>query len=921
MKKGKITALLLSAALVFGSMPAGVAYGAPETEISSIALENDAAAEIDETEDVETEEATMAEEIVISGAAEEVLEDAAEEIAAAEGEEEDKIASDASEASGAAELEMIASNGLFMPDFEPVSVEYAEANQFDAAEAELAVGSAKYLTDYDKYSSYYIYNQLNSEEKEYWDKLDLLCQYVMDSNDDLDYTYNNGYQYGVLKAVPAPKTFSVQPLRGESGNRGKIRALNFLYIYSHPQYYFLDGYGATSDGSYGILYTYAEFIGGDIRKKATTDFWDGVDSLKKEVDRIVKESGVTGTEDYVRLKAIHDAITAGIKYNYPMGKMISAGTMYYDWEFTQSAYSAVVGNYTVCAGFSKITELLCDYYDIECAAVTSTGHAWNHVIVDDDMYLVDNTWDENVTEAYGVMYYIHFLKAYNFDSKHTPETIYTGLNFESTRTTKTVDDGKTAVAPEVAAEKCATPTVSTLGSKVTFSCATPGAKLYYTTDGEKPSRAITKSTLYNGNIDTYGNFKIIAVKEGFLDSDVAEKRVGYNISYVLNGGINDVNNPTGYLGTETSPILLNDASLSGYSFAGWYTDENLSNAIVEIDPSLKKDITLYAKWSMEAPKPEDSRGAYSIQSVVQTPGFRNFLSKVGTDGSTTFNYGKWNCYGYTYENGIFNSYSYNMFLAYTDGYTYKGKAIKPYVYVYNMTNGVEMEPGKHYSVGYKNNKNASTDGSPAYIVIRGKGSKYKGVKMDKDRFTKEGNPFTISPVSLNDDNVTLVEVATPYKNGKPQTKKKPLVYLNGVKLGAKDYVLEYPGNNAVTPTDGEEDPVVGKIGSNPYGDVGKYIVTVKAGASGNIKDSRNTQMIVTEGALITKAKVKYAKKYDYTGSPIKPEVSVTIKKVPLIEGKDYVVNYAGNTDIGKGLIVIKGIGEYSGTTVKNFTIK
>ena len=75
----------------------------------------------------------------------------------------------------------------------------------------------------------------------------------------------------------------------------------------------------------------------------------------------------------------------------------------------------------------------------------------------------------------------------------------------------------------------------------------------------------------------------------------------YTITYVLNGGTNDANNPDSYTAlTET--ITLADATKNGYIFGGWYTDEACTeiNKITQIEQGTTGNITLYAKWEITA---------------------------------------------------------------------------------------------------------------------------------------------------------------------------------------------------------------------------------------------------------------------------------------------------------------------------------
>lgn len=67
-----------------------------------------------------------------------------------------------------------------------------------------------------------------------------------------------------------------------------------------------------------------------------------------------------------------------------------------------------------------------------------------------------------------------------------------------------------------------------------------------------------------------------------------------NITYVLDGGVNSVNNPNFY--TSTTAITLEDATKDGYTFGGWYFDAEFTLLFTEIAQGRKGNITLYAKW-------------------------------------------------------------------------------------------------------------------------------------------------------------------------------------------------------------------------------------------------------------------------------------------------------------------------------------
>lgn len=58
----------------------------------------------------------------------------------------------------------------------------------------------------------------------------------------------------------------------------------------------------------------------------------------------------------------------------------------------------------------------------------------------------------------------------------------------------------------------------------------------------------------------------------------------------------------------------------------------------------------------------------------------------------------------------------------------------------------------------------------------------------------------------------------------------------------------------------------------------------------------------------------------YDGYEKFPIASVYYGSQPLVNGVDYTVSYANNLNAGSGTVIITGIGEYSGTVVRNFTI-
>ena len=83
-----------------------------------------------------------------------------------------------------------------------------------------------------------------------------------------------------------------------------------------------------------------------------------------------------------------------------------------------------------------------------------------------------------------------------------------------------------------------------------------------------------------------------------LDEDSKGNAVDFTISYTLDGGTNDANNPADYT-VETATITLANASKTGRTFKGWYSEAAFTNQVTEIATGSTGDISLYAKYSDE----------------------------------------------------------------------------------------------------------------------------------------------------------------------------------------------------------------------------------------------------------------------------------------------------------------------------------
>jgi uncharacterized repeat protein (TIGR02543 family) len=273
---------------------------------------------------------------------------------------------------------------------------------------------------------------------------------------------------------------------------------------------------------------------------------------------------------------------------------------------------------TVCAGYAQACELLCNALGIDAIVVTSPNHEWNKVRIDDSWYNVDCTWDDQ-----GVQSYTYFAKnddAYDYElsesASHQEESYWSDYLPKCT-----LDSGSTATAagtlPAVTKQTksvtiSAEPVYATdkkTGKKyiktykVTMTCATKNASIYYTTDGSTPSAAFSKAKKYKKafKIQDPSKLKAIAVCDQKTDSKVVS--FTYKIQYDGNGATSGTMSTKTCKYSKSYQLAANKFTKKGYTFAGWNTKKDGTGKTYKNKASIKnlasksgKTITLYAQW-------------------------------------------------------------------------------------------------------------------------------------------------------------------------------------------------------------------------------------------------------------------------------------------------------------------------------------
>ncbi|MBQ6696926.1 MAG: hypothetical protein IJN16_09510 [Lachnospiraceae bacterium] len=177
-----------------------------------------------------------------------------------------------------------------------------------------------------------------------------------------------------------------------AASAGEIADIYFMVTYDNPEMFWVETTMSYTYNNYGnvtsVTPTYNDLVY-DIEgnkaffeeavAEALADMW----SLGSEIERV---------------KYAHDYLTSTITYqlNSP---------------YNQSAYSALVRNVTVCAGYSRAFQYMMQKVGIPCAYVVGIAgerHAWNLLELEGDYYMMDVTWDDPLGNPSDVFYYDYF---------------------------------------------------------------------------------------------------------------------------------------------------------------------------------------------------------------------------------------------------------------------------------------------------------------------------------------------------------------------------------------------------------------------------------------------------------------------------------------------------------------------------------
>lgn len=428
----------------------------------------------------------------------------------------------------------------------------------------------------------------------------------------------------------------------------------------------------------------------------------------------------------------------------------------------------------------------------------------------------------------------------------------------------------------------------------------PEIKAVYGSEELKEGKDYTVS--YSNNIEA-GTATVTLKGKGEFDGSVTET-FRINPEDIANTDMVEIRNQV-YTGQAVTPQL--DISFGGIALVygkdyttNYSNNYNIGVASVEITGKGNFKGTITKNFTIE----EKHIGRAAMQAIPNQVynGSEIKPEVIMEDGSSLLVKGK--DYSYTYENNInagtakihisgLGNYGKqaeetfiidpkpinNLEVEKIPDYDYSGFEITPDISVYDSEIDTALIENEDYVVEYENNQNAGT----ATVTIYGKGN-YKG------QIVKEFK------INVRDSaNVSVEKIASQIYTAR-EIKPDIIIRDGAYRLQQGiDYTVAYTENK--------------NIG------IAKVELVFKGNYQGIIKTEFEILPRDVAYVDITKIEDQY-----YSGMEIIPEFQLNHDTTVLVPDEDYMVTYEENIEIGKGKIILTGLGNYCNSRVEEFNI-
>ena len=175
-------------------------------------------------------------------------------------------------------------------------------------------------------------------------------------------------------------------------------------VFDHPELFWLD------------TTFYQEYDYQGVAVKLRLRYYDKITDIPAANNQFMAAAdaivaGASGlTDDYAKELYIHNILADKLTYKHN--------------PLDQSAYSAIVGNETVCAGYAKAFQYLMQRLGVPtylCAGYAGEMHAWDIIKLGDNYYNVDVTWDDQDPTVYD---YFNLSDRDNYSHKRMYNSVY-----------------------------------------------------------------------------------------------------------------------------------------------------------------------------------------------------------------------------------------------------------------------------------------------------------------------------------------------------------------------------------------------------------------------------------------------------------------------------------------------------------------
>ena len=636
---------------------------------------------------------------------------------------------------------------------------------------------------------------------------------------------------------------------------------------------------------------------------------DATADVKAEIESVLSSEKIAANaSEAEKLQYVHDYIVDKVTYDTEITADGEISVEEDERTFSQSVYSVLCKNSTVCAGYAETLALLCNGLGVDAATITSDDHMWNKVRIDDSWYNVDATWADQSETMYN--YYGRSDEVYDNDAdednrkSHTEMELWAEYLPLCTLDTAPVSPytvpgmfpeiTQTAPIPRIVVSKTDSGNYSVTINPIIVDVFNDTTEIYYTTDGTIPSVASGKATKYTEPFVVSENYDIraICVKDGYLDSTVIR---GVQVPNISKLNVDD----RFYNRITISWDSLGD-KVDGYeiTISNYETEEEIETILVDKSKdSYVLNTTNYAsgtklRISLCSYVGNETNmqlsGAYITSGSVREAPLSDieFAWFVHTWNNT-------NCLAIRFE----SDYALYHYL--------KENGVNPYETGADMP---EMDGVENF---YLFNPEFAPYDKEGYVVV-----------TDKDMTTAWQEPGVLVGGVFKAPVLQAIPDIAFSSTGQTATLTATITNLmENFDYRYQWYVAYTEDGDAVAIENATNATYVASVDA----DETKYYfcrVTCEYGEIMYVDTNNgNDKRTKISGSMVgAKIQVSTIENQTYTASAITPEPTVTINDKILTKDVDYTLSYENNRDAGTARVIVNFCGEYTGTKTVTFQI-